>query len=177
MSVDFLSLIERGINSPSFASLERIAKRLRLQVTDLFTFRRCLIPTKPTAIRNCKMSQLGQDRKTAKGSCGPATGTLDGTVENLIPCAAQNACVYLISLLHMRMPPKIHLSDKDDAPCQFGESRSGRRVSCTKHDSHAVVPSFSVKPTRQCASISVPHFPQGSVGVSLIRSSQLRRTL
>ena len=39
MSVDFLSLIERGVNSPSFAALERIAKRLRLQVTDLFTFK------------------------------------------------------------------------------------------------------------------------------------------
>lgn len=39
MSVDFLSLIERGINSPSFAALERTAKKLRLQVADLFTFR------------------------------------------------------------------------------------------------------------------------------------------
>jgi len=39
MSVDFLSLIERGVNSPSFAALERIAKKLRLQVADLFTFR------------------------------------------------------------------------------------------------------------------------------------------
>jgi transcriptional regulator with XRE-family HTH domain len=38
MSVDFLSLIERGVNSPSFETLERIAKRLRLQVADLFTF-------------------------------------------------------------------------------------------------------------------------------------------
>jgi transcriptional regulator with XRE-family HTH domain len=39
MSVDFLSLIERGFNSPSFDTLERIAKRLRLQVADLFAFR------------------------------------------------------------------------------------------------------------------------------------------
>ena len=38
ISVDFLSLIERGRNAPSFETLERIAKRLRLSVADLFTF-------------------------------------------------------------------------------------------------------------------------------------------
>ena len=38
ISVDFLSLIERGINSPSFNTLDKMAKRLRLPVTDLFTF-------------------------------------------------------------------------------------------------------------------------------------------
>jgi transcriptional regulator with XRE-family HTH domain len=38
ISVDFLSLIERGISAPSFETLERIAKRLRLPVSDLFTF-------------------------------------------------------------------------------------------------------------------------------------------
>ncbi len=38
ISVDFLSLIERGINAPSFETLERIAKRLRLSLADLFTF-------------------------------------------------------------------------------------------------------------------------------------------
>jgi transcriptional regulator with XRE-family HTH domain len=38
ISVDFLSLMERGINAPSFATLEKISKRLRLPVTDLFTF-------------------------------------------------------------------------------------------------------------------------------------------
>ena len=38
ISVDFLSLIERGINAPSFETLENIAKRLRLSVADLFTF-------------------------------------------------------------------------------------------------------------------------------------------
>jgi transcriptional regulator with XRE-family HTH domain len=38
ISVDFLSLIERGVNSPSFETLERIAKRLRLPVADLFAF-------------------------------------------------------------------------------------------------------------------------------------------
>jgi len=39
ISVDFLSLIERGINAPSFETVERIAKRLRLSVAELFTFR------------------------------------------------------------------------------------------------------------------------------------------
>jgi transcriptional regulator with XRE-family HTH domain len=38
ISVDFLSLIERGINAPSFETRERIAKRLRLSVAELFTF-------------------------------------------------------------------------------------------------------------------------------------------
>jgi transcriptional regulator with XRE-family HTH domain len=38
ISVDFLSLIERGINAPSFEALEKIARRLRLPVSDLFTF-------------------------------------------------------------------------------------------------------------------------------------------
>jgi transcriptional regulator with XRE-family HTH domain len=38
ISVDFLSLIERGVNAPSFETLEKIAKRLRLAVSDLFMF-------------------------------------------------------------------------------------------------------------------------------------------
>ena len=38
ISVDFLSLIERGISVPSFETLERISKRLRLPVAELFTF-------------------------------------------------------------------------------------------------------------------------------------------
>jgi transcriptional regulator with XRE-family HTH domain len=38
ISVDFLSLIERGINSPSFDTLEQIAERLRVPVEDLFDF-------------------------------------------------------------------------------------------------------------------------------------------
>jgi transcriptional regulator with XRE-family HTH domain len=39
ISVDFLSLIERGINAPSFETLDRIATRLKLPVRDLFSFR------------------------------------------------------------------------------------------------------------------------------------------
>jgi DNA-binding XRE family transcriptional regulator len=38
ISVDFLSLIERGASALSFETLERMAKRLRLSVAELFTF-------------------------------------------------------------------------------------------------------------------------------------------
>jgi transcriptional regulator with XRE-family HTH domain len=38
ISVDFLSLVERGINAPSFETLEKLAGRLDLSVADLFTF-------------------------------------------------------------------------------------------------------------------------------------------
>ena len=38
ISVDFLSLIERGRNAPSFETLEKMAKRLRVSVAELFMF-------------------------------------------------------------------------------------------------------------------------------------------
>jgi transcriptional regulator with XRE-family HTH domain len=38
VSVDFLSLIERGINAPSFERIEQIAQRLDMNVASLFTF-------------------------------------------------------------------------------------------------------------------------------------------
>jgi transcriptional regulator with XRE-family HTH domain len=38
ISLDFLSLIERGRNAPSFETLDKIAKRLRMSVSDLFDF-------------------------------------------------------------------------------------------------------------------------------------------
>jgi transcriptional regulator with XRE-family HTH domain len=38
ISVDFLSLIERGRNAPSFETLESMARRLRVPVAALFTF-------------------------------------------------------------------------------------------------------------------------------------------
>ena len=38
LSVDFLSLMERGISAPSFETLERMARRLRMSVADLFSF-------------------------------------------------------------------------------------------------------------------------------------------
>jgi transcriptional regulator with XRE-family HTH domain len=38
ISVDFLSLIERGINAPSFETIEQLANRLRVPVKALFDF-------------------------------------------------------------------------------------------------------------------------------------------
>ncbi len=38
ISVDFLSLVERGVSAPSFETLERMAKRLRLSVAELSNF-------------------------------------------------------------------------------------------------------------------------------------------
>jgi transcriptional regulator with XRE-family HTH domain len=38
ISVDFLSLIERGVNAPSFETLETISKRLKMPVAHLFSF-------------------------------------------------------------------------------------------------------------------------------------------
>jgi transcriptional regulator with XRE-family HTH domain len=38
ISVDFLSLIERGLNAPSFETLERFADRLDVSVSFLFAF-------------------------------------------------------------------------------------------------------------------------------------------
>jgi len=38
ISVDFLSLVERGINAPSFETLEKLAKALDMPVQELFDF-------------------------------------------------------------------------------------------------------------------------------------------
>ena len=38
ISVDFLSLIERGINAPSFETIEKIASALDKPVQELFNF-------------------------------------------------------------------------------------------------------------------------------------------
>jgi transcriptional regulator with XRE-family HTH domain len=46
ISVDFLSLIERGINAPSFENLEVFSVQLGLSVSELFTF------TRSPAVRN-----------------------------------------------------------------------------------------------------------------------------
>ena len=51
---------------------------------------------------------------------------------------------------------------------QFGQSLLGRQVSFTKHDSHTLVPFVRVKSTLRAGSISASHFPQTSIGVSLI---------
>ncbi len=46
MSVDFLSLIERGRNAPSFEKLERMAAALKVPVAYLFTFERQSLRTR-----------------------------------------------------------------------------------------------------------------------------------
>jgi transcriptional regulator with XRE-family HTH domain len=38
VSVDFLSLVERGVNTPSFETLERFAPALKIRVAELFSF-------------------------------------------------------------------------------------------------------------------------------------------
>jgi len=38
ISVDFLSLIERGVNAPSFETLDQFAINLRIPVKELFDF-------------------------------------------------------------------------------------------------------------------------------------------
>ncbi len=37
-SVEFISLVERGVNAPSVARLEDFARVLKVEVVDLFTF-------------------------------------------------------------------------------------------------------------------------------------------
>ena len=39
-SVEFISLVERGVNAPSVAGLDRISKALRVEIKDLFDFGR-----------------------------------------------------------------------------------------------------------------------------------------
>jgi DNA-binding XRE family transcriptional regulator len=38
ISVDFVSLIERGINAPSFETIEKLSERLDIEVSQLFIF-------------------------------------------------------------------------------------------------------------------------------------------
>ena len=47
ISVDFLSLIERGINAPSFEVLEQMADGLEMPVRELFDFRKRSTPPQP----------------------------------------------------------------------------------------------------------------------------------
>lgn len=37
-SVEFVSLVERGVNAPSVAGLEKFARMLKVEVKELFTF-------------------------------------------------------------------------------------------------------------------------------------------
>ena len=39
-SVEFISLVERGVNAPSVSGLEKFAKILKVEVKELFTFQK-----------------------------------------------------------------------------------------------------------------------------------------
>ena len=52
-SVEFISLVERGVNAPSVARLEDLAKALKVGVVDLFTFP----GRKPQHIRRRRISK------------------------------------------------------------------------------------------------------------------------
>jgi transposase len=54
-SVEFVSLVERGVNAPSVARLEDFARALKVEVVDLFTF----TGRKPTRIRRLRISKGG----------------------------------------------------------------------------------------------------------------------
>ena len=54
-SVDFISLVERGVNAPSVARLEDFAKALKVEVVDLFTF----TGRKPIRIRRLRINKRG----------------------------------------------------------------------------------------------------------------------
>lgn len=54
-SVEFISLVERGVNAPSVARLEDFARVLKVEVVDLFRF----VARKPTRIRKVRMNKRG----------------------------------------------------------------------------------------------------------------------
>jgi transcriptional regulator with XRE-family HTH domain len=47
ISVDFLSLIERGINAPSFENLDAFSRQLKIPLSVLFDFESTLDPSLP----------------------------------------------------------------------------------------------------------------------------------
>lgn len=59
---------------------------------------------------------------------------------------------------------------------QLVRSLFGRGVSLTKQESQTRVPSFRVKSTLRLESIAAPHFPQTSLGASLIGFHPFYRT-
>jgi transcriptional regulator with XRE-family HTH domain len=54
-SVEFISLVERGVNAPSVARLEDFARALKVGVVDLFT----LTGGKPTRMRRLRINKRG----------------------------------------------------------------------------------------------------------------------
>lgn len=49
--VEFVSLVERGVNAPSVAGLEKFARVLNVEVADLFLFERKQRPAKRASRR------------------------------------------------------------------------------------------------------------------------------
>jgi transcriptional regulator with XRE-family HTH domain len=49
-SVEFISLVERGVNAPAVARLEDFARVLKVKVVDLFTF----VGRKPTGTKRTR---------------------------------------------------------------------------------------------------------------------------
>jgi transcriptional regulator with XRE-family HTH domain len=54
-SVEFISLVECGVNAPSVARLEDFAKAVKVEVVDLFTF----TGRKPTRMKRLRISKRG----------------------------------------------------------------------------------------------------------------------
>jgi transcriptional regulator with XRE-family HTH domain len=52
-SVEFISLVERGVNAPSVARLEDFARALKVEVVDLFTF----TGRKPTRMKRLRINK------------------------------------------------------------------------------------------------------------------------
>lgn len=56
-SVEFISLVERGVNAPSVAGLEKFAQVLRVEVIDLFKFNVSTARKQPRITRRTKRSR------------------------------------------------------------------------------------------------------------------------
>ena len=64
VSPDFISFIERGINAPSFETLEIISEKLRMTTSELFAF-----PDEPGTRKRVKKPRK-RTRKTASKRLG-----------------------------------------------------------------------------------------------------------
>jgi len=64
ISVDFLSLMERGINSPSFDTLEQISKKIGVSVMDLFDFSQSRPPNQPSTVGKKARSRAARTAKS-----------------------------------------------------------------------------------------------------------------
>lgn len=67
-SVDFISLVERGVNAPSIEGCERIAQALRIKLKDLFDFDSMVTP-----VTKRPRKKTGKRKKTAKAIAAKAT--------------------------------------------------------------------------------------------------------